>query len=225
MARSVLVSDLMAGARSRANDVTGALADDPTLISFINQAYGLYYDTLVRADPAFYQAEASFATVNGTKAYSLPTGWISTLHVGRLSGAKYQRLSRLNADEAFDYGVNGTPIKFQPEAGQLALYPTPAGVYTIKHLYVPAWTKLTSGAQEIDGLLGNEDLIESHVGVRLCKIDEVDPIDCITERDAALARLAQQAFQRSVIDAQVAGEKLIDEGPYFGGRDRDYLFE
>jgi hypothetical protein len=224
MPRSVLVSEMMTSAREHANDPTGKLASDSVLIGYLNQAYGLYYQTLVEADPAFYQTETTFSTVAGTKAYSLPLDWISTIQVGRFNGSRYSKLDRLNVDEVFDYGVNGCPTKYQPEGGQLALYATPDGVYTIKHIYIPTWTKLTSGAQEIDGLLGNEELIELEAAIRLRHKDEIDDSDLVARRDMALLRLKQQAFQRTVVDAQVAGEKFIDEGPGYGVRDRDYLF-
>jgi hypothetical protein len=224
MPRSVLVSEMMTSAREHANDPTGKLASDPKLIAYLNQAYGLYYQTLVEADPAFYQTETTFSTVAGTKAYALPTDWISTIHVGRLIGSRYSKLDRLNVDEVFDYAVNGCPTKYQPEGGQLALYATPDAAYTIKHIYIPSWTKLTDGAQEIDGLLGNEELIELEAAIRLRGKDEVDASDLVARRDLALQRLMKQAFQRTVVDSQVAGEKFIDEGPAFAARDRDLLF-
>lgn len=225
MPRAVLVSAMMASARQRANDKNGKLADDPTLISWINQAYGLYYELLVEADPAFYQAENPFSTVAGTKAYPLPATWISTLHVGRFINSRYRRLHRLNVDEIFDFAIAGDPVKFQIEGGQLALYPTPSSAMPIKHIYVPAWTPLAAGSDQIDGLLGNEELIELEVAIRLRAVDEFDDSDLVSKRDMAIQRVQKQAFNRTMIDSQVVGLKNIDEGPYVGGYDRDVIFE
>lgn len=224
MARSVLVSEMMSGARERANDPLGKLASDATLITYLNQAYGLYYALLVEADPAFYQAEQPVTTVAGTKAYALPATYLETLHVGRSNGSRFLKLERLNVDEVFDYPVAGDPVKYQIEGGQLALYPTPAAAYSIKHIYIPTWTKFAAGTDVIDGLFGNEELIELEAAIRLRAKDEIEDADLIAKRDMALARVQKQAFQRNIVDAQVAGMKQIDEGPYFQGRDRDLLF-
>lgn len=226
MTRSVLVSAMMAGARQRAADTGGALAADPELISYIDQAYGLYYGTLVEADPAFYQVKTTFVTVAGTEGYALPAAWWGTMHLGILIGGHYSKLERLNVDEVFDYPTNGRPRKYQIEGGQIALYPTPDAVYTLKHIYVPVWTALTAGAQAIDGLLGNEELIELEAAIRLKEKEEADVSGLVAKRDMALTRLMKQSFQRNVVDAQVAGESFIDDGPLSTSRTlRDDFFE
>jgi hypothetical protein len=214
MPRSVLVSAIMAGARRRADDdVDKALTqDDPELISYIDQAYGAYYDVLVSADPEYYQVETSFSTVAGTKLYALPTNWSGTKHVDRLEGQRYIELGRLQPHERNYYAEPGLPCRYRVEQGQLALYRTPSSVITIRHTYVPVWTALTADTQTIDGLLGNEDLIEIEVAIRLLEKEDIDVSGLVAKRSAALERLQARAFQHNVIDAQVVGLGNIDAG-------------
>lgn len=211
MPRDVLVSDIIAGARERANDKNARLADDPTMIKYVETAYGKYYQLLSDADPAYYQIDTNFQTVAGTKLYPLPTGWFGTMHVGRLSGVHYVRLSRIAGDEVLDYSLTGQPCYYQVESAQMALYPTPDAVYTIRHIYVPTWTKITLATQTIDGLMGNEELIELELAIRLKGKEEAEKSDLVAERQMAIERLAKLAFQRNIIDSQIVGAKFVDD--------------
>jgi len=220
MARVVTVAEIMAGARERIDDAGGDLVEDTPLISYINQAYGKYYDVLVSADPAFFQAEATITTVAGTRAYALPSNWFGTMFVDRLvSGDEYLPVPRLRPNKRLRFTERGCPLYHQVEGGQIAIYPRPDSVYTLRHTYVPVWTKITAGTQEIDGLLGNEDLIELECAVRAMskEFDGNAPPGLVAERADALARLSEKAFQRNVIEAQVVGLGEVDDGPYGEG--------
>jgi hypothetical protein len=220
VARAVLVSDIMIGARERIDDAGGALVEDTPLILYINQAFGKYYDVLVSADPAFFQAEATVTTVAGTRSYNLPSDWFGTMFVDRLvSGDQYLPVERLRPDQRLLFTERGEPRRYQIEAGKLALYPKPDTVYTVRHTYVPVWTAITSNGQTIEGLLGNEDLIELECAVRALskEFDGNAPVGLVAERGAALERLQEKAFQRNVIDAQVVGMGNVDRGPWSPG--------
>lgn len=219
MPRAVLVSDIMTSIRERIDDAGGELVEDGPLIAYINQAYGKYYDVLVKADPAFFQAEATISTVAGTRSYTLPTTWVGTMYVDRLvSGDEYLPLKRLRPDQRLKFTERGEPRCYHIEGGQLAIYPRPDTVYTLRHTYIPVWTALVSpaGVQTIEGLLGNEDLIELECAVRALskEFDGNAPAGLIAERAEALARLEERAFQANVIDAQVIGMDNVDGGPY-----------
>lgn len=211
MPRNVLVSDIIAGARERANDKNARLADDPTMIKYVETAYGKYYQLLADADPAYYQIDTTLSTAIGNKLYPLPADWFGTMHVGRRSGSFDVRLSRIPADEVLDYSVNGQPCYYQIESGQIGFYPTPDSAYTMRHIYVPTWTKITATSQSIDGLMGNEELIELELAIRLKGKEESEKSDLVAERQMAVERLAKLAFQRNIIDSQVVGSKFVDD--------------
>lgn len=211
MPRNVLVADIIAGARDRANDKNARIADNATLIKHVETAYGKYYQLLADADPAYYQQDTTFLTVAGTKLYAVPGNWFGTMHVARQSGNQWIRLDRIAADEVFDYPINGLPCHYQIETGLLALYATPDSVYTIRHVYLPTWTAITSDSQTIDGLMGNEELIELDVAIRLKGKEESEKSDLVAERKDAIERLAKLAFQRNIIDSQVVGNKFVDD--------------
>lgn len=219
MPRLVTVSDIMLGARERIDDAGGALVEDTPLILYINQAFGKYYDILVSAEPAFFQAEATVTTVAGTRPYNLPDDWYGTMFVDRLvSGDEYQPVKRLRPDQRLAFTERGQPCRYQVEGGKLAIYPRPDSIYTLRHTYVPTWTKITDSANQIDGLLGNEDLIELECAVRALskEFDGNAPAGLVAERSDALERLQSKA-DRNLIEAQVVGMDNVDQGPWSPG--------
>lgn len=225
MARAVTVAQIMASARERIDDAGGELVEDAPLRTYINQAYGKYYDILTSAEPEYFKAEASFNTVAGTRLYALPTGWFGTMYVDRLrSGDDYTPIRRIRPHERLMFSQRGEPVCYQVESAQLAIYPRPDAVYTLRHSYIPVWTALTADGDTIDGLLGNEDLIELEVAVRAMskEFNGNAPVGLLGERKMALERLQEKAFQRNVIEAQVVGLGEVDNGGWHGQLDGDW---
>ena len=136
-----------------------------------------------------------------------------------ISGDEYLPVQRLRPDQRLTFTERVEPQRYQIEGGQLALYPRPAAVYTLRHTYIPVWTAITLSTQTIEGLLGNEDLIELECAVRALskEFDGNAPAGLVAERKEALERLQEKAFQRNVIDAQVVGMDNVDRGPWSSG--------
>ncbi len=224
MPREVTVQAIIDAARRRADDFEDeALANDDELLTYVDQAYGKHYDLLVTAEPAYFQTVQTVNTVAGTKTVALPADWYATVHVDILEGgATYDNLDRLQIHERLCYQEQGRPCRYQLEGAALALYPTPSSVYTIRHTFIPVWAPLTLTTlagdplvvvnRTIDGLLGNEDLIELEVALRLKEKEEKEGQTMtilLQKRDEALERLTAKAFQRSIVDAQVAGGRNL----------------
>lgn len=114
--------------------------DDATLDVFINAA--LTSSDNMR-DWWWNEASRSFDTVADTQTYAQATDARKTIVLSYNDLVLPYRAKR---DLIKHQDRTGEPRFWTIEAGQLKLYPTPDGVYTINEIYQTATTELTAGA-------------------------------------------------------------------------------
>lgn len=96
---------------------------------------------------AWLNATETITTVSGTRLYTPAAGWLRTKS---LTAADWGPLKVQSPDELAEWWPTstdtGTPVFYAEIAGQLALAPTPGGVYTLTHNYFKTEPELSLDA-------------------------------------------------------------------------------
>lgn len=203
MARSVTVSTIMTRARRWANlERDTDFVTDAELIEYVDSAWTRLYKLYIAAWPERFQTEATVTTAAGTATYALPAAWFGTIGVDCLDGGRYSALRALDEHERNDFQGSGSPEGFRVVGANLVIYPTPASVLTLRHIYVPTATALTATTDTIDGVLGHERLIELDVAIRLLTKEESDTSAVQAEYNKMRQEVEEEAQMRLVRSCQ-----------------------
>lgn len=143
-----------------------AFVSDAELTEYVNNGAQDLYDKLVAArGHEFYAATDTFSTVAGTTDYALPADWYSTIVlVATDGGGTYQRLRAWNYDdyhELLNTQVQGTAYTCRARVSDtnVVLLPAPTEVFTVRHVYIPTFTRLASDSDTFDGINGWEEYV------------------------------------------------------------------
>lgn len=216
MARSVTVSAIVTAARERADEEASRRVTDAELVRYVNDAWARLYAKHAQAFIDFYRTEEEIAVVAGTAGYDLPDDWWGTISLDyKASTDDYRPLHRVQEHERNRY--RGTmsgdyPRGYRIIGNQVVLMPTPSRSLTLVHAYLPTATVLTDLADEIDGILGHEVLLQLMVARRIMQKNEEYEGDFEKEIAQLEEELTQEALMRSVVEPQIV------EGGGFDGR-------
>lgn len=161
MARTVLVSQIVDQIQILVQDPDHALATEGQYRQFITDEYTRLYAAYIAAEPDRFRTEATITTVANTATYALPADWVGTIAVDYVSGSVRRPLVRLMENDRFNY-VNGTgeAEAYRVIGSNVVIYPTPATVMTLTHVYIPAPPGLLALNDTIDCRLGHERFLQ-----------------------------------------------------------------
>jgi hypothetical protein len=187
MADVVNVSDLIVSARRRANMENTQFVTDAEVITYLDQAYRKFYNLIVTDFENWFVSETSFATVDGTDEYNLPTDFYKLLGVDLVdaSGRAFTlRPFELSERNRIVHTWIGKPVRYILKGTNIKLVPVPSGgAQTIKILYVPSPTAITSSAQTLEVFNGFDEYICLDAAIRMLMKEESDT--ALLERERA----------------------------------------
>lgn len=215
MARTVTIAQIMTRARERA-DIEGtdgaAFIDDAELQKLVDAAYTELVDLLVKHEIHQFETTENITTAAGTATYALPADHYKTLGMDHLwSAGKYVAIPELTFAERNIYADNITDSYGSRAAGyrivgnNIVFIPTPTGVQTYRHSYVPAPANISALATStaIDGIAGWDELLVIMVAIN-CRIKEEQSTTDLREREQKmLQRIAESACLRGQVQGIV----------------------
>lgn len=156
-----------------------AFCTDEEVTEYVNDGLQALYDLLVAArGHEHFASSTSFSTVVGTTDYSLPSDWMSTLKVlATDGGGTYIPVRQWTFDEyhrLLTTGATGDAytIKGRIQGSNLVLLPAPTAVFTVSHVYIPIFTKLSSDSDTFDGVNGWEEYAVLHAAIAMLTKEE-----------------------------------------------------
>lgn len=199
MPATVTLTELILRSRSRADMIGSDFVDDTTeVIPWINESIRGLYDKLVGAyGEGYFSQNVEFDTEADVDSYDLVADAeiddfykldgidviFSETHIKTLRKFNWgDRNKYLNsmAWSASSY----KRIRYNLKGLSLIFRPPPAGVYTVRVWYVPAFAALTTGAETFDGINGWEKVVIAEVAKRMLDKEESD----VTELNNDIAR-------------------------------------
>jgi hypothetical protein len=153
VAKSRLISAVIALCKDRANKVNDDSISRLTWLSYIHELYGEGHTLIVEKGARYFDTEASI-TATGAASYALPTNHLTTREIARVetgSSRRYPvRRIRNTRHRTHMAGTTGAASRYDIEAGNIVFYPNPSSG-TYKHLYATQPTDLTA-ADDADNL-------------------------------------------------------------------------
>jgi hypothetical protein len=179
---------------------------DAALTEEINQSIAELYDKLVAASPDYFESSQSVDIVDGTASYALPADYYKTLGVDVLrSDNTYIALKKYNLAERNFYdnagGVQREFTVYRIRGSNIVLVPTPNWSETsgLRHLYIPAPSRLSNDSDTFDGIAGWEDWVVYDVCIKIIGGKEEGDASQFERLLAKLdARITQMARSRDV---------------------------
>lgn len=197
MARTVTIGELKTRCRYRADMENTTFVSDTELLSYINEAYAMLYDTLVSVFQNYYSASTTFSVTSATNSYSLPADFYKLIGVDQLNGSVYTTIFPYNEMER-----NST-------ISVTSSIPTA----TVRMRYIPAPTVFTTDNQTIDGVAGWEALLVTDVAIMMLDKEESDTSTLERRRQREYARVLQMAQNRDItIPGRVTDVTVYDAG-------------
>lgn len=165
MARTETLTNLMARIREL-GELRTVYVSEAALILEINSSIAELYDMLVAANQDYYESTQSINVVSGTASYALDATFYKSIGVDvLLADGTYRSLRKYNRSERTQHeytnAANREDTMYRIRGANMVFIPTPTWTVTagIRHYYVPAPTKLTTGSDTVDGISGWEDWV------------------------------------------------------------------
>lgn len=179
---------------------------DASLDEEINQSLAELYDKLVGASPDYFESTQSIDVVADTASYALPDDYYKTLALDILrSDSTYGALTKYNlAERNYDNLYPGATsrewTRYRVRGSYLVLVPTPNWSETagLRHLYIPAPSRLSNASDTFDGIAGWEDYIIYDVCIKLMAKEESDASQYERLLAKINARIDEMAQSRDV---------------------------
>lgn len=205
MARTRSLTNLSADVYARI-DVEGQTGALPSafVTEALNQGWTEVYGILARAGENYYLSSSTFSTTPGTNTYALPADFWLVKGVDVQVSGQWQNAQRGDFEQRNDFqsGSWNSPdsILFDLWGGNLVLNPTPSTVQSCRLWYYPAATRLSAGADTLDGGNGWE-IYAIDFAARRCA-EKLELLDLAQRMDGSLAE------QRARIIAEGAARNV-----------------
>jgi len=225
MARKFTVSELITRIRERSNTERSNFVTDDEVIRLIDQAYTKLYDIIVSKFENYYIDEHSFTTDGVNQFYDIPEGFYKMVGLDQLqnnsgSGDNALTVRPFNFNERNRYNnilfavTAAAFYRYLIQGSKIKILPQPSTGITFKMWYIPAPPKITSAAQEIDGISGWEEVVILTAAVQIMNKQELDSSALKREQIEAIDRVMTMATERDaalperVTDLSVVNEQL-----------------
>lgn len=225
MARSFTVSELITRIRERSNTERSNFVTDDEIIRYIDQGYTRLYDLIVSKFENYYINDYSFQTTGSTQFFDLPADFYKMVGLDQFqntsgSGDNALTVRPFNFNERNRYNnilfavTAAAFYRYLIQGSKIKILPPPDAGITFKMWYIPAPTKITSTAQQIDGIAGWEEVVVLYAAVQIMNKQELDSTPLKREYAEAVDRVITMATERDaalperVTDLSVVNEQL-----------------
>ncbi len=215
MARNETLANLitrayeLAGIPEPANETAGYIIK-PQMRRFLNEGIGLYYRTLVSCSPDWVEREVDVSVVAGTATYSLPSDFWKIRSVGVLYNGRIIPMRRYMSSERYQYQtarqipdwryrIVDSGIRLTGEV-QFRVRPDPQTGATVTVYYIPNAPRLntdgTDDTEQLDGVVGWDEVIVLHATIRAKEKQEEDVADLKDDLGVLLGEIGVDATDR-----------------------------
>lgn len=210
MATTMTLAELRLAIRQRADmvnqtgDYTNAFITDGELNSYINQSYFELYDLLVTAYGEDYYVAPfyTFVTDGTTELYDLPDDYYKMRNVSIQSSSvgnpnnSWWTLKPFNMPEVNKYAVPNTQIyfgitniRYKILGDKLWLNPLAQANQTVRLIYTPLMTTLSSDSDTVQGVSGWTEYIIIDGGIKCLQKEESDVSVLMAQKVEMLKRI------------------------------------
>jgi hypothetical protein len=244
MATTMTLAELRTAIRQRSDmqnqsgDYTNAFIPDTELNSYINQSYFELYDLLVTAYGEDYYIAPffTFVTDGTTQLYDLPDDFYKMLNVSvqvtsNAANNAWWTLKPFMMAEVNKYAVPNTQLyfgitnlRYRIQGDQIWLNPLPQINQTIRLIYTPKMTTLTSDSDTVQGVSGWTEYIIIDAAIKCLQKEESDVSVLMAQKMAMMKRIDGVSSNRdagmphTVADSQASNSFFPwGSGGGFGG--------
>ena len=153
MAKNVTPAELIAKARSLADQVGSTYVSPAQALASCQEHFGDYYDLLLLEDPDFFPVQYEIITPNGEDSHALPGTFGSLVGCDRREGSRWVSLEPFMLTERNQFDTTGgIATRYRLNGETVELRPTPAdGVYRAVYHAVPPTLELDTKINDVSG--------------------------------------------------------------------------
>ncbi len=226
MASTVTLANLIFRAQSRADMINAEFASTAEWTVWANNAASDLYDSISQADPERYLSSVTSTLTPPATSIALPTDFYKLLRVDLLYGAgtpaQFYTLRKFNLleEDAYQFPaymtLMGPAYRYRLRADTLDFAPAPQMSCSIRMLYLPILTQMTTGTDTLDVVNGWDDMVVLDMAITaLLKENATDVSPLMAERAKFEQRIKMLAAERDTSFP----EQTIDvtRGPFSWG--------
>ncbi len=186
--------------RERTDNEHTQFVTDDELTGLVNTAYKELYGLLVRK--SLQRVESTYSIpITGATSYGLPTDFYSLIGVFRTDGQTKTRLTRFS-ERVSPGTVNSSASQYRLVGANIVLFPNPtSGTYEL--VYIPVPGVLEDDDDELDGVLGWEELVVIDCSIRVLQKEESDVSTLKEDKAVMLRRIADEVEAVEFTEGQV----------------------
>jgi hypothetical protein len=200
----VTLAQLKVMVRERADMENSTFIGENELTTYINLAYGEYYDIVVSKYEDNYTVETEFTIASGATAGTLPSDFMKLRGLDYQNGSSFQSLrkfqfsERNNSRDTTNTYNGHTERRYRVSGDRLLILPEDKAPGTYHIWYVPVYPKLVAEADTIGGVNGWEDLVVIQAAIYMLQKEESDVSVLQMQKDAIIKRISSLAANRDV---------------------------
>jgi hypothetical protein len=207
LAKNVTLGQLRTWARQRANQEQGQFISDSEANGYVNLAAAELYDLLIAAYPDYFSKTSDISIIAGTEAYSLPSDFYKLLGVdylldtqGNAVSLKPYQIAERNrfmfAPSFQAFGLNY--LRYHIQAQGMNFKPTPAASGTVRLIYIPAFSDLSSDSDTFDTVDAWHEYIILDAAIKMLLKEESDASVLLVQKEAMKRRIEELAHSRDI---------------------------
>jgi len=203
----VSLAQLKVMVRERADMENSTFIGENELTTYINLAYGEYYDIIVSRYEDEFTIQDELTVDAGESVVPLPSDFMKLRGLDyKLSGTSdsYQSLRKFQFDQRNNtrdnaHVYNGqTARRYRIVGDKISILPEDKAPGTYRFWYVPVYPKLVSDADTIGGVNGWEDLVVIQAAIYMLQKEESDVRVLLLQKDAIIKRITTMASNRDL---------------------------
>lgn len=208
------LQQLIADVRSRADQQDASsqqFVSDSEITEWLNQAWTLVYDELIKSGDHYYLSNDVQTTTGGVDTYALPADFYQLRGLDYQAGGRYFNAHAFNWERRNDWtlfaGIWVWPMQlnYALTGNNLLLRPPPPGGLGIKIWYYPVAERMVNPTDTIDGVNGFE-VFAVALAAKKCADKESNSelaAACEMEMAQQLAHIRTMATRRDATSAPV----------------------
>jgi flagellar biosynthesis/type III secretory pathway chaperone len=220
---TVTLLQLKDQARQRADMETSSFVSDSELTSYINASIAELHDILIQSyGEDYFVTSSTFATVNGTEAYALPST-LYKLHGVDISinGDEFLTIKRFNFNErnrftdSVGWTAAGIPsIRYRIVGANIMFTPVPDGSSTVKLWFSPLAVKLVVDSDSLNDFNQYSEYIVVDAAIKMMQKEESDVSVLMAQKQALLQRITYASQNRDAGEPEAVSDVYAEIDDY-----------
>lgn len=205
MASTTTLATLRQMARRRSDQENSNFIPDAEFNDYINSAAQELYDILVSKTQDYYTISSNIVTDGTSNSFNLPSNFYKLVLLEYSLNGRMTPMKRFNFQEKNRYENNAQILRYRIIKDQIQFNPVPAA-QTVVLWYVPAFTRLSSDSDTLDGVNGWEEYVVVEAAIKAAIKDEADVSALMAQKQALMKRIEDMSDNRD----QGLPDRVID---------------